>query len=79
MVARLKTNLHIRVMHREMRSWRKAARREGETLSEWIRTRLNLVAVPPPPPALQTVSGDQIELPLLNKDLGSLASPRISK
>lgn len=43
MVARLKTNLHIRAKTREMRSWRRAAKREGTTLSEWIRTGLNLL------------------------------------
>ena len=41
MRARLKTDLHIRVMPRDVRNWRRAAKREGETLSEWIRAALN--------------------------------------
>jgi len=64
MAARLKTDLHIRVMHREIRNWRKAAKNEGTTLSEWIRSGLNLLSAPPPAAVPATISGDQVELPL---------------
>lgn len=43
--------------------WRSAAKRADETLSEWIRSRLNLASLPPPPQVPPTVSGDQVELP----------------
>ena len=42
--ARFKTDLHVRVMRREIVAWRRTARLEGVTLSEWIRQRLNLAA-----------------------------------
>jgi len=45
-----------------MKMWRAAAKRDDETLSEWIRTRLDLAAVPPPRPVPPTVSGDQLSL-----------------
>lgn len=57
-------NINIRVRSRERKMWRLAARRADETLSEWIRARLNLAAVPAPPSVPPAVSGDQIELPL---------------
>ncbi len=47
-----------------MKKWKAAAKRADETLSEWIRSRLNLASVPLPPPVPPVVSGDQIELPL---------------
>ena len=57
-------NLNIRARPREMKMWRAAAKRADENLSEWIRSRLNLPAIPSPPPVSPVVSGDQIELPL---------------
>lgn len=59
-------NLNIRARPREMKMWRAAAERVDETLSEWIRSRLNLAAVPPPPAVPRAVSGDQVELPFEN-------------
>ncbi|HSX22852.1 MAG TPA: hypothetical protein VLE97_08785 [Gaiellaceae bacterium] len=56
-------NLNIRARPREMKMWRSAAKRADETLSEWIRSRLNLASLPPPPQVPPTVSGDQVELP----------------
>lgn len=56
-------NLNIRARPREMKKWRSAAKRADETLSEWIRLRLNLAAVPAPPVVPRVVSGDQAELP----------------
>lgn len=57
-------NINIRVRPREMKVWRAAAKRADETLSEWIRTRLNLSATPAtPPPVPPAVSGEQLPLP----------------
>lgn len=56
-------NLNIRARPREMKKWKAAAKRVDETLSEWIRSRLNLASVPPPPPVPPAVSGDQVEFP----------------
>lgn len=56
-------NLNIRARPREMKMWRIAAKHADETLSEWIRSRLNLAAAPPPPPVPRAVSGEQVELP----------------
>ncbi len=41
-------NVNIRVRPRELKTWRAAADRADETLSEWIRMRLNLSAVAAP-------------------------------
>ncbi len=57
-------NVHLRLKPREVKMWRAAAKRSDETLSEWIRNRCNVAAVPLPPPVPPVVSGDQIELPL---------------
>lgn len=57
-------NINIRVRPREAKKWRAAARRADETLSEWMRTRLNLLATEPPKSIPPVVTGDQIELPL---------------
>jgi hypothetical protein len=46
-----------------MKMWRTAAKRADETLSEWIRSRLNLASTPPPPLVPRAVSGDQLPLP----------------
>ena len=56
-------NLNIRARPREMKMWRLAAKRADETLSEWIRSRLNLASHPPAPSVPPTVSGEQVELP----------------
>jgi hypothetical protein len=64
MAASRSVNLNIRARPREMKLWRVAAKRADETLSEWIRSRLNLMAFPSPPPVPPTILGDQIELPL---------------
>jgi hypothetical protein len=55
-------DLHIRLPPKELRAWKAAARRERETLTEWMRAKLNLAAVPPPP-VPPVVSGDQLQLP----------------
>jgi len=59
-------NLNIRARPREMKKWKAAAKRADETLSEWIRSRLNLTSVPSPPAVPPVVSGDQVELPFQN-------------
>lgn len=64
MAARLKTDLHIRVMSAEMRSWRKAAKREGTTLSAWIRARLNLSATPAASGEVPAISENPAKFPL---------------
>ena len=46
-----------------MKKWKIAAKRADETLSEWIRSRLNLASIPTPPPVPPTISGAQVELP----------------
>ena len=46
-----------------MKKWKTAAKRADETLSEWIRSRLNLASIPTPPPVPPTISGEQVELP----------------
>ena len=56
-------NVHLRLKPREVKMWRAAAKRADETLSEWIRKHMNLVATPAPPPIPPVVSGDQVELP----------------
>jgi hypothetical protein len=66
-VSRSRGDLHIQPFLGELRSWKAAARRDGETLTDWIRGRLNLAAAPTPPTVPLTVSGDQIELPLDGK------------
>ena len=58
--------LHIRVRPRELRAWRSAAKLLDETLSEWARTRLNLLATQAPLPVPPVVSGRQVELPFKN-------------
>ena len=60
-------NLNIRAKPREFKRWQAAAKRADETLSEWVRTRLNLSAIVPPPPVPPVVSGDQVELPFKQK------------
>jgi hypothetical protein len=70
MAARLKTYLHIRAELRELRNWRKSAKHEGKALSEWVRSLLNLGAVPAPAPVPKVVSGGQGELPLEAKGEG---------
>lgn len=60
-------NFNIRVRPRELKMWRAAARRADETLSEWARERLNLLATPDPQQVLPAVSGDQVELPFTKK------------
>jgi hypothetical protein len=65
-VSRSRGDLHVKPFLGELRSWKAAARRDGVTLTDWLRKILNLAAVPPPPPVLPTISGDQIDLPLGN-------------
>jgi hypothetical protein len=60
-------NFNIRVRPRELKRWRAAAKRADETLSEWARARLNLLATPDPQQVLPVVSGDQTELPFMKK------------
>jgi hypothetical protein len=57
--------VQIRVRPRELKQWRAAAKRADETLSEWIRTHMNLVSTPVPPPVPPVVSGEQAELPFV--------------
>jgi hypothetical protein len=59
-------NLNMRVRPRELKAWQVAAELADETLSEWIRTRLNLLATQAPLPVPPVVSGDQVELPFKN-------------
>jgi hypothetical protein len=66
-VSRSRGDLHIKPFLGELRSWKAAARRDGETLTDWIRMHLNVLAVPVPPPVPPVVSGDQIDLPLDNE------------
>jgi len=47
--ARSKGDLHIKPFSGELRSWKAAARRDGETLTDWIRKHLNAVVVPSEP------------------------------
>ena len=60
-------NVHLRLKPREVKMWRAAAKHADETLSEWIRNLCNVAAVPSPPPVPRVVSGDQIELPLVER------------
>ena len=53
----------MRLRPREWKLWRAAAKRADETLSEWARTHLNLLATPVRPPVPPVVSGTQGELP----------------
>ena len=59
--------VQIRVRPRELKQWRTAAKRADETLSEFVRTHMNLVTSPVPPPVPPVVSGDQVELPFPSK------------
>jgi hypothetical protein len=60
---RSRADLHIKPFSGEIRAWKAAARREGETLTDWIRRHLNVLAIPTPPAIPPTVSGDQLPLP----------------
>ncbi len=67
-------DLHIRLLPRELRAWKAAARREGVTLTVWLRALANPRALAPSSTTSPVVSGDlvsgdlvsgdQIELPL---------------
>lgn len=59
--------VQIRARPREAKLWRAAAKRADETLSEWIRMHLNLLATPVPPSPPPVVSGDQVELPFKSR------------
>jgi len=65
--ARSRGDLHIKPFLGELRAWKAAAKRDGESLTDWIRTHLNARATPPSPPILPVVTGDQIELPFGNR------------
>lgn len=47
MAARSRGDLHIKPFLGELRSWKAAARREGVTLTDWVRRYLNIRAVLP--------------------------------
>ena len=47
MAARSRGDLHIKPFLGELRAWKAAARREGVTLTDWIRRYLNIRAVLP--------------------------------
>lgn len=60
---RKRADLHIKPFSSEVRTWKAAAKRERETLTDWIRETLNLRAAPAPAAVSPAVSGDQLSLP----------------
>jgi hypothetical protein len=56
----------IRLTAREFVDWKRAAKRSGQPIAEWIRALGNAAAVPAPQPIPAVVSGDQTELRLEN-------------
>jgi hypothetical protein len=55
--------VQMRVRPRELKLWRAAAKLADETLSEWARAHLNLLAMTSAQRMLGD-AGDQVELPL---------------
>jgi hypothetical protein len=74
-VSRSRGDLHIKPFLGELRAWKAAARREGESLTDWIRAHLNVVAIPLPPSVPPVISGDQIDLPLGNGQTSRRSPP----
>jgi len=55
--------VQFRAKTRELKRWRSVAKDSDMSLSEWIRTMLNLHATPAPHQAPPVVSGPQLPLP----------------
>lgn len=55
--------VQFRAKTRELRRWRGVAKDSDMSLSEWIRTMLNLHSTPAPRQAPPVVSGPQLPLP----------------